>query len=77
MLIATEPKYIYSNLLYLQKNSVIININANVVGFLQLVLTPDLSMLGGLDPSSQEFDDWYLYQIINNDQLFMNFMYIV
>lgn len=77
MLIATEPKYIYSNLIYLQKNSVIISINANVAGFFQLVLTPDLSNLGGLNPSSQEFDDWYLYQIINNDQLFMNFMYIV
>lgn len=76
MLIATEPKHFYPNALYLQKNSVVLNINANVTGFDNLNLTPDLRNLGGIDPSSQEFDDWYVYQIFNNDWLFINFMQI-
>ena len=77
MLIATEPKYLYPNITFLQKNSVIININANVTGFYSLCLTPDLKTLGACNPCSQEFDNWYLSQLFENDSLLMNFMQIM
>ena len=77
MLYATEPKYLYPNLTFLQKNSVIININANVTGFYNLCLTPNLAQLRGCNPCSQEFDDWYLTQLFENDNLFINFMQIM
>lgn len=76
MLIATEPKYLYNELDYLSKNSVIININANITGFEYLCLTPQISM-NTLDVCSAEFDGWYVSQIFNNDGLFMNFMKIM
>lgn len=76
MLIMTEPKYLYCNMDFL-KNAVIININANVTGFYSLCLTPPLNNLGGVDVFSQEFDDWYIQQIMTADGLFMNFMEIV
>lgn len=77
MLLVAEPKHIYSIMDFIQKNGVIININANVQGFYQLCLTPDLKMLGGINVFSQEFDDWYVYQLLNNDSLFMNFITLV
>lgn len=77
MLIVTEPKYLYSNIDYFNKNAVIININANVTGFYSLCLTPSFETLNGVNVFTQEFDDWYIYQVLNNDGLFMNFMQIV
>lgn len=77
MLIVTEPKYLYKNMEFLQKDTIIININANVIGFYYLCITPPLNSLGGINVFSQEFDDWYVQQLLTSDALFMNFMEIV
>lgn len=79
MLIVTEPKYIYNNLDYLRKNAVIFNLNAtiNVDGAFPLCLTPPLNTLGRTNVFSQEFDDWYVQQLLTSEALFMNLMSIM